>query len=40
MPATGSRTGAYGSLPVMKEVKREAARRKVEIARGPNAPSH
>ena len=24
-------TGAYGSLPVMKEVKREAERRKVEL---------
>jgi hypothetical protein len=24
-------TGAYGSLPVMKEVKREAKRRKVEL---------
>jgi hypothetical protein len=24
-------TGAYGRLPVMKEVKREAARRKVEL---------
>jgi hypothetical protein len=30
-------TGAYGSLPVMKEVKREAERRKVELMILPTA---
>jgi hypothetical protein len=33
-------TGAYGKLPVMKEVTREAERPQSRIARGPNAPSH
>ena len=28
-------TGAYGNLPVMEEVKREAARRKVDLVIGP-----
>ena len=30
-------TGAYGSLPVMEEVKREARRRKVELVVLPTA---
>jgi hypothetical protein len=30
-------TGAYGRLPVMKEVKREAERRKVELVIVPTA---
>ena len=30
-------TGAYGNLPVMKEVKREAERRKVELLVVPTA---
>ena len=30
-------TGAYGKLPVMKEVKREAERRKVELVVLPTA---
>ena len=32
-------TGAFGRLPVMKEVKREASAAS-RIARGSNAPSH
>lgn len=28
-------TGSYGNLPVMEEVKREAARRKVDLVIGP-----
>ncbi|MCI0620175.1 MAG: MTH938/NDUFAF3 family protein [Acidobacteria bacterium] len=28
-------TGAYGRLPVMEEVKREASRRKVDLVIGP-----
>ena len=31
MAAVGLGTGAYGKLPVMTEVKREAERRKVEL---------
>jgi hypothetical protein len=30
-------TGAYGKLPVMKEVKREAERRKIELLVLPTA---
>ena len=39
MPVTGSGTGAYGKLPVMKAAKREAKRRKVELLVVPTPPS-
>ena len=35
MPPASDRHGAYGRLPVMKEVKREAERRHIELVIAP-----